>query len=315
MRFNPKARLDTGRVADAGGRRGGGGGGLGGGGGGMRLPGSVAGGGGVVGVIVIVVFVLIQVLGGGGGGAGGGGLGGGSLDSTRFNDTGRYTSCKTGEDANKSADCARVAVENSLYDFWGDTLGPDFRAVDRIVTFTGEIGTGCGGASSAVGPFYCPSDERIYLDSGFFDEVLEKQLGGPDGGFVEPYVLAHEYGHHISNLTGDIGKVKGDTGPQSSGVRLELQADCYAGMWARAATRTEDAGGTVLFDSLTDKDIDLALEAAAAVGDDRIQERTQGQVTEESWTHGSAKQRQTWFRTGYEKGSVEACDTFSAGRV
>ena len=247
--------------------------------------------------------------------AGGGGLGGASLDSSRFSDTGRYTSCKTGEDANKSADCARVAVENSLYDFWGDTLGSDFRPAERIVTFTGEISTGCGGASSAVGPFYCPTDEQIYLDSGFFDEVLEKELGGPDGGFVEPYVLAHEYGHHISNLTGDIRKVKGDTGPQSTGVRLELQADCYAGMWARAATQTEDADGVTLFASLTDEDIDLALEAAAAVGDDRIQERTQGQVTEESWTHGSAAQRQKWFRTGYEQGSMDACDTFSAGRV
>ncbi len=307
MRFNPKARLDTGRVSDAGGG--------GGGGGGIRLPGAVAGGGGVVGVIVLVVFVLIQVLGGGGSGGGGGGLGGGSLDSSRFTDTGRYASCKTGEDANKSADCARVAVENSLYDFWTDELGSDFRPAERIVTFTGEISTGCGGASSAVGPFYCPTDERIYLDSGFFDDVLEKQLGGPDGGFVEPYVLAHEYGHHISNLTGDIGKVKGDTGPQSSGVRLELQADCYAGMWARAATRTEDADGNVLFASLTDEDIDLALEAAAAVGDDRIQERTQGQVQEESWTHGSADQRQKWFRTGYEQGDFDSCDTFGARTV
>lgn len=306
MRFNPKARLDTGRVSDAGGG--------GGGGGGIRLPGGVAGGGGVVGVIVLVVFVLIQVIGGGSGG-GGGGLGGGGLDASRFSDTGRYDSCKTGEDANKSADCARVAVENSLYDFWGDQLGSDFRPAEQIVTFTGQINTGCGGASSAVGPFYCPSDERIYLDSGFFDEVLDKQLGGPDGGFVEPYVLAHEYGHHISNLTGDIGKVRGDTGPQSSGVRLELQADCYAGMWARAATETEDADGNVLFASLTQEDIDLALEAAAAVGDDRIQERTQGQVQEESWTHGSAKQRQTWFRTGYEASSMDACDTFGASRV
>ena len=306
MRFNPKARLDTGRVSDAGGG--------GGGGGGIRLPGAVAGGGGVVGVIVVVVFILIQVLGGGGSG-GGGGLGGSALDSSRFSDTGRYSSCQTGEDANKSADCARVAVENSLYDFWSDELGSDFRAADQIVTFTGQISTGCGGASSAVGPFYCPSDERIYLDSGFFDEVLERQLGGPDGGFVEPYVLAHEYGHHISNLRGRLGDVRGDTGPQSSGVRLELQADCYAGMWARSAAETEDAAGVSLFASLTDEDIDLALEAAAAVGDDRIQERTQGQVTEESWTHGSAEQRQKWFRIGYEQGSLDACDTFSAGTV
>ena len=151
----------------------------------------------------VVVFVAIQLFSGGGGGL----TGGSGLDASRFTDTGRYTGCKTGEDANKSADCARVAVENSLYDFWGDTLGGDFRPVDSINTFEGQISTGCGGADSSVGPFYCPTDEKIYLDSGFFDDVLEKQLGGPDGGFVEAYVLAHEYGHHISNLFGKMGEV------------------------------------------------------------------------------------------------------------
>jgi uncharacterized protein len=319
MRFNPKARLDQSRVRDAG--RGSGGGGLGGGlgggrGGGIPIPGGVAGGGGVVGIIVVVVFVLVQVLGGGGSGGGLGGVGSGGLDASRFSDSERYADCQTGEDANRSADCARVAVENSLYDFWSDTLGDDFRPAQEIVTFTGSIQTGCGGATSAVGPFYCPGDERIYLDSGFFDEVLEKQLGGPDGGFVEPYVLAHEYGHHISNLLGSLGQVRTqETGPQSPGVRLELQADCFAGLWARAATQTEDADGNVLFAELTDGDIRLAQEAAAAVGDDRIQQRTQGQVTEESWTHGSAEQRTRWFDTGFNGDSVDDCDTFAARRV
>ncbi len=312
MRFNPKARLDRGRVADAG--RSSGGGGLGGGGSRMPVPGGLAGGGGVVGIIVIVVFVAIQIFGGGSGG-GLGSVGGSSLDASRLSDTGRYAECQTGADANDSPDCARVAVENSLYDFWGDTLGGDFRAVDKVVTFAGSIDTGCGGATSEVGPFYCPTDQRIYLDSGFFDDVLEKQLGGPDGGFVEPYVLAHEYGHHISNLIGTIGQVTGDTGPQSTGVRLELQADCFAGMWARAAKQTEDVDGNVLFDQLTQSDIDLALEAAAAVGDDRIQQKTQGQVNEESWTHGSAEQRQRWFDTGFTRGTMQACDTFGADRV
>ncbi len=306
MRFNPKARLDRGRVSDAGrSRGGGGGGGLGGAGARLPIPGGLAGGGGVVGVIVVIVFVAIQLFSGGGT----------PLDASRFSDSGRYAECETGEDANNSSDCARVAVENSLYDFWGDTMGGDFEAADRIVTFEGDISTGCGGASSAVGPFYCPTDRRIYLDSGFFDDVLEKQLGGPDGGFVEPYVLAHEYGHHISNLLGTLGNVTGGTGPQSGGVRLELQADCFAGMWARSATETEDADGNVLFSSLTQDDIDLALEAAAAVGDDRIQEKTQGQVNEESWTHGSAEQRQKWFSIGYDQGSIDACDTFGADTV
>ena len=311
MRFNPKARLDTSRVGDAG--RGSGGGGR---GGGMSLPGGVAGGGGVIGTIIVIVFIAIQVFSdNGGGGVGGVGNGaGGGLDASRLSDSERYASCKTGADADKSPDCARVAVENSLRDFWGDTI-QDFRPADRIVTFTGSISTGCGGADSSVGPFYCPSDERIYLDSEFFDDVLERQLGGPDGGFVEPYVLAHEYGHHISNLLGTMTNVTGDTGPQSSGVRLELQADCFAGMWARAATSTEDADGNVLFAELTQDDIDLALEAAASVGDDRIQKKTQGQVNEESWTHGSAANRQKWFKIGYDQGSVDACDTFSVAKV
>ncbi|WP_309648316.1 neutral zinc metallopeptidase [Nocardioides sp.] len=312
MRFNPKARLDTSRTRDAGRSSGGRSGGS-----RLPIPGGIGGGsiGGVV--LLVILFVIgraagIDILGGGGSG---GGLGGGGLDSSRFTDTGRYSSCKTGEDANTSADCARVAVENSLFDYWTDELGGRFEPEEGLVTFTGSVDTGCGAASSDVGPFYCPPDRTIYLDSGFFDQVLEDQLGGPDGGFVEAYVLAHEYGHHIQNLLGAMGQVRTQQGPQSDAVRLELQADCYAGMWTRSASRTEDASGEVLFSSLTQQDIDLALEAAASVGDDRIQQKTQGQVTEESWTHGSAEQRQTWFETGFEQGSLEACDTFAASRV
>jgi uncharacterized protein len=308
VRFNPKARLDRSRVRDAGR-----GSSRSGGNRSMAIPGGVAGGGGVIGLLVVIVFVAIQVFGSGDGG--GTSPASSTYDASRFADSERYAGCETGADANESSDCARVAVENSLYDFWSDTLGDEFEPEEAIVTFTGSVDTGCGGATSAVGPFYCPTDRTIYLDTGFFDEVLEKQLGGPDGGFVEPYVLAHEFGHHISNLQGNLGKVRGDTGPQSSGVRLELQADCYAGLWARGATTTEDADGNVLIEELTDDDIRLALEAAAAVGDDRIQEQTGGQVTPETWTHGSAEQRQTWFRTGYEGGSVEDCDTFGASRV
>ncbi|MCD4525844.1 neutral zinc metallopeptidase [Nocardioides sp. cx-173] len=315
MRFNPKARLDTSRMRDAGrGTRGGGRGG----GRGLPIPGGI-GGGGIGGVVLLVVlFVVAQcsgvdILGGGGGGGTGGS--GSAFDTSRMADTGRYAKCEDGNDANEDKDCQRVAVENSLYQFWSEELGEEFQPQQGLVTFSGSVETGCGGATSDVGPFYCPPDQTIYLDSTFFDQVLEDQLGGPDGGFVEAYVLAHEYGHHIQNLLGAMGKVRTQQGPQSDAVKLELQADCYAGMWTRAATQTEDRDGNVLFSSLTDEDIRLALEAAAAVGDDRIQSKTQGQVTEESWTHGSAEQRQRWFEVGLSEGSLQACDTFDGRRV
>ncbi|WP_370248577.1 neutral zinc metallopeptidase [Nocardioides sp.] len=313
MRFNPKARLDSSRVHDAGRGGGRGGGGLGGAlgsGRGLPLPGGL--GGGVGGFVVLALVVVVYLLQNSGGGAGGSGA---AYDTGRFTDTGRYAGCTTGEDANASADCARVAVENSLDDFWSTTLGDRFAPIEGLTTFEGSISTGCGGASSDVGPFYCPSDRSIYLDDGFFVDVLQGELDGPAGAFVEPYVLAHEYGHHISNLLGTMGQVTGDTGPQSSGVRLELQADCFAGLWAAHATTTEDAEGQVLLLDLTDEDIALAIEAAKAVGDDYIQRRTGGRVDEEVWTHGSSAQRRDWFERGFAGDSIRDCDTFGAGRV
>jgi predicted metalloprotease len=315
MRFNPKARLDRGQVSDGG--RGGGRGGGGMGGGGMRIPmpGGTKAGGGIGGILVIILFVVLtQCVGGGGGLPGGSGLDPSQLQDAG-EDSGRYDDCKTGADANESTDCARVAVVNSIQDFWEGELpsaaGVEY-AMSETHTFTGQTGTGCGAASSQVGPFYCPQDDTVYLDTGFFDEVLEQQLGGPDGGFVEAYVIGHEYGHHIQDLTGTMGQVRTQQGPDSDAVRLELQADCYAGMWARSATQTEDDSGEVLIAELTDEDIRLAIEAAETVGDDRIQRKTSGRVNPEGWTHGSAEQRQRWFTVGYESGDYRACDTFSA---
>ncbi len=320
MRFNPKARLNTGRVSDRG--RGGGGGGFGGGGMRMPIPGGTAAGGGIGGVIIVILFlVLTQCVGGGGGGFPGGNTSGSGLDTGRFDgqDSERYANCKTGEDANQSEDCARVAVENSLHVVWSETLpeqsGTTFRAAEQLATFTGGVQTACGGADAAVGPFYCPGDESIYLDTTFFEDVLEKQLSGPSGDFVEPYVLAHEYGHHIQNVTGQMGKVRTQQGPESDAVRLELQADCYAGLWARAATSTEDESGVALIAELTQQDIEQAISAAKAVGDDRIQDRTTGRVNPKEWTHGSAEQRVRWFTTGYESGSYDDCDTFAASSL
>ena len=159
-----------------------------------------------------------------------------------------------------------------------------------------------------------PRATTVYLDLSFFEQ-LTSQLGAKGGDAAEAYVLAHEYGHHVQNVLGYMSRVRTQPGPTSDAVRLELQADCLAGMWTRSATRTEDASGQVLISELTDEDIRLALEAASAVGDDRIQQRTQGQVTEESWTHGSAEQRTRWFRVGLERGTLDACDTFAASRL
>ncbi|MAS54568.1 MAG: peptidase [Pimelobacter sp.] len=313
MRFNPKSRLDRSRVSDAGrGRSAGRSRGRSASSGGMPIPGGAVGGGGIAGLViaVVVIFLVSQA----GDDVPGMGTDSG-YDAGAFTDTGRYDGCRTGEDANASADCARVAVENSLTDFWADELGSRFRPEEAIVTFSGGIDTACGGASSDTGPFYCSADETIYLDDAFFDDVLAGALDGPRGAFVEPYVLAHEYGHHISYLIGTLGKVTGEKGPQSSGVRLELQADCFAGVWTKHATETEDAEGNVLLLELSQADIDTALAAAKAVGDDYIQRQSGRRVDEEVWTHGSSEQRRTWFMTGYDQGSMEACDTFGADRV
>jgi predicted metalloprotease len=318
MRFNPKARLDSGQVSGSGG---GGGGGL--GGGGTRIPipsGRTGGVGGVI--LLIVLFVVSQCLGvdliGGGGGGGGGTLG---LDATQLQGakgtSDAYAHCKTGADAEKDHNCGRVAVVNSIQDFWQDTL-PQAAGVDyqpaTTRTFSGQISTGCGQASSAVGPFYCPAqgDMSVYLDPNFFDQVLEGQLGGPDGSFVEWYVLGHEYGHHIQNLTGQMSNVRTQQGEGSDAVKLELQADCYAGMWTRAAVSTDDESGEPLFvEGPNDEDLRLAIEAAAAVGDDHIQKVTQGRVDPGSWTHGSSDQRIEAFRAGYERGDYNHCDVWS----
>ncbi|CAM3787722.1 KPN_02809 family neutral zinc metallopeptidase [Nocardioides zeicaulis] len=311
MRFNPKARLDTSRVSD-GGRGSGGGGGM-----RMPIPGGTRAGGGV-GVLIIVVlfFIVSQCAGGGGGLPSPGGIDPQSSgsDASRMDDSARYDNCKTGADANSDEDCARVAVENSLYNFWSQQFDSGFTPA-TLRTFSGAVDTGCGQASSQVGPFYCPNDQKIYLDTTFFDDVLEGQLGGKGGDFVEPYVIGHEYGHHIQNLMGTMSKVKTQQGPESDAVRLELQADCYAGLWTKAATGTTDQDGVAIFDGLDEADISEALDAAKTVGDDRIQQQAGQRVDPEGWTHGSSEERMRWFMKGYQDGTIESCDTFSASSL
>ena len=312
MRFNPKADISKGRVGDAGG------GGGGGGGGGMRipLPGGTRAGGGIGGVIIIILFIVLQQCAGGGSGGSSTGVDPQGQGQAQGNpqgldeDSDRYSNCKTGADANTDVDCARKAVAFSLEKFWATTLpeqGDTEFTPSQIITFSGAVQTGCGQASSQVGPFYCPADQKIFLDTTFFADVLEKQLGGQGGDFVEPYVLGHEYGHHIQNLMGTMGRVRTQKGPDSDAVRLELQADCYAGMWTRDAS---DGDGILV--ELDDGDIAEAVDSAKTVGDDRIQQKSGQGVDPEGWTHGSSEQRMAWFMTGYEQGSLAACDTFAA---
>jgi predicted metalloprotease len=282
----------------------------------IPIPGGTKAGGGIGGILIIVLFIVLTQCVGGNTDT----LPDTGMDTSRMagTDTGRYAHCKTGADAERSTDCARVAVENSLYNFWSQAL-PDQAGVrfqdESMQTFSGATSTGCGDATSDVGPFYCPVDQTIYLDTTFFADVLQQQLNGPSGAFVEPYVIAHEYGHHIQNLMGTMGRVQTQKGPNSDSVRLELQADCYAGIWAKNATSTDTAEGEPLIVGLTDQDIQQAIEAAKAVGDDRIQQQTTGRVSQEQWTHGSAAARVRWFQTGYTKGTLEACDTFAPATV
>jgi predicted metalloprotease len=217
--------------------------------------------------------------------------------------------CQTGEDANENLDCRMKGAAASLEEFWSNTL--DGATPTEIALFTGGVDTGCGGATSAVGPFYCPRDQVIYIDTAFFDQ-LKTQFGSSGGPLAQLYVVGHEWGHHIQNITGVMNNLDlQTTGPTSDGVRLELQADCFAGAWIAGASTTLDDSGTPYLEPPTQDQIRDALSAAAAVGDDNIQEQTQGQVQPETWTHGSSDARQKWFLVGYEQGA-NACDTFGA---
>jgi uncharacterized protein len=274
-------------------------------------------GGGGLGLVGVLVLVLFQVLGGGGGGGTGAALGqlGGQLGGLGEGQTADNTQleqqCRTGADANESLDCAVVADIESIQDYWSGALGPDYRPTDTVF-FNGSVQTSCGGATSGSGPFYCPGDQLVYIDLSFFD-TLQQQFGAEGGLFVNAYVIAHEYGHHVQNLLGINQQVTpGETGPASGTVRLELQADCFAGTWANHAETVPDESGQPLIAEITQDDIDRALDAAARIGDDFIQQNLGGgTVDQDAFTHGSSEQRQRWFTTGYETGDPAQCDTFA----
>ncbi len=221
----------------------------------------------------------------------------------------------TAEEANTDRACRLSATAQALDTYWAAQLGGGGEQVPvpDVVEFQDATTTGCGQASASTGPFYCPPDQTIYLDLGFYD-VLESQFGASDGPLAEMYVTAHEYGHHVQNITGVMEQSdRSATGASSDSVKVELQADCYAGMWVgEAATTVDPDTGTTFLEPITAQQLADALSAAEAVGDDHIQQASGGQVDPHTWTHGSSEQRQQWFTTGYEQGTLEACDTFAA---
>jgi uncharacterized protein len=286
MTFNPNAKINGSKVS----RRG-------------RNTGLAVGGGGIGVLLLVLLGPLLGVdvtgLMGDPGGAG-----------TSLPDTSEsFQQCRTGADANENLDCRMAGAALSIDAYWArDSSVPDYHS-PQFRLFTGSTTTGCGMASSATGPFYCPTDESIYLDTGFFDE-LRNRFGASGGPLAQMYVVAHEWGHHIQNISGIMdGLDLRDTGPASDSVRLELQADCFAGAWAGSASTVPDESGTPFLQPVTRQQVGDALNAASVIGDDRIQQKSNGQVNSESWTHGSSAQRQHWFETGFTEGSG-ACTTF-----
>lgn len=295
MDFNPNANIEADVRSASGGSSGGGGG---------RGGGIVVGG---VGGLILLVLTLLF----------GGNIGdvlGGSSQSASNQTTVSTTQCKTGADIQTNRECRWSAYVRSIQDFWSSEMTGYTNA--PLVTFTGQINTGCGTASSEVGPFYCPNDKTVYIDTSFADQLLQ-QLGAQSTTLAEAYIVAHEYGHHVQDLTGQMAKAQSggnQTGPTSNSVRLELQADCYAGVWLHNAVANQDTAGAILT-GINQADINSVSDAAQAVGDDRIQQASQGHVSPESWTHGSAKMRHYWLAMGFKTGNPSSCDTFSTNNL
>ena len=308
MRYREGGDIDLSNVQDRRGR--GGGGGFGGLGSGGRRRGVAVGGGGL-GLVGLVVIVLFQVLGGSGGDVAAlGGLAG-LGQGEQADNSALERACQDSGAANTSVDCAVAADIESIQDYWTGVLGDRYVPTDTVF-FQGQVQTDCGGASSGSGPFYCPGDSQVYIDLSFFDQ-LQTQFGAEGGLFVNAYVIAHEYAHHVQNLLGINQQVTpGESGPTSGTVRLELQADCFAGAWANHAETVPDESGAPLIAEINSDDIDRALDAAGRIGDDFIQENLGGgQVDQDAFTHGSSEQRRLWFTRGYETGDPAQCDTFA----
>jgi uncharacterized protein len=299
MEFDDQ-RVDVSGVSD---RRGSGGG----------LGRGVAIGGGGLGLVGVIVVLLLQLLGGGAGGGGGfdltqlapGTVTGGAPDESQEQLAER---CNSEGAIEQYDDCYLIKVYNETDEVWSEELatrGAEYRP-PGLTFFTQAVNTGCGQASSQVGPFYCPPDENIYIDIEFLEQL--QQRFGADGRYAQAYIMAHEFGHHLQTILGVEPQVRQAQQANPSqqndlSVRLELQADCFAGVWGRLA---DDRGNV----TITRAELTQALEAAAAVGDDRIQEAATGRVDPESFTHGSSQQRQEWYTRGFDTGDIQQCDTF-----
>ena len=262
------------------------------------MPGMSLGiGGGGLGLVAIVVLVLLNS-----------GVFGGGLDVRNVPNLGGGAPGSGDPEADGKLVDFMSFVLDDAQGFWSDTFQEADRTYERaeLVIFTGATNSGCGGATSDIGPHYCPADQRIYLDLDFFKELRDR-FGAP-GDFAQAYVLAHEIAHHVQNELGisdDVHRSQQNDREQANelSVRLELQADCFAGVWAFTTYERS---------LLESGDLEEGLDAAAAIGDDRIQRETTGRIDRESWTHGSSEQRVRWFKNGYEDGDPNVCDTFSA---
>jgi len=240
-----------------------------------------------------------------------GGLGGSDGSGPVSTPGARGTPTENAQDPEKEMVSFVSFVFDDVQKTWKDTFaqGNERYQTSRLVLFRGRTQSGCGTGQAAMGPFYCPRDQRVYIDLSFYQEL--KQRFGAPGDFAQAYVIAHEVGHHVQHLLGYEEKVQrgargSQEGADSLSVRLELQADCLAGAWAHATGQRQ---------LLEEGDLDEALRAAAAIGDDRLQQQSSGTVSPETWTHGSSAQRARWFKRGYETGNVQGCDTFAASKL
>lgn len=295
MTFNENSDISGGKVSRRGPSRG------------VKMGGGIGGG---AALLAIVGFLIAQFTGvdvsGITNGLAGGGLRSGTVDTSGD----EALSC-TAAQANTDENCRIQGAAASLDTYWASQV-KGYTSPAGIVIFDQRTQTGCGAATTDVGPFYCPSDQTIYIDPAFYDE-LQQKFGDTAGPLAQLYVVGHEWGHHIQNITGRMsGLDLQKPGAASDSVRLELQADCYAGAWIGDASTNTDANGQTFLRPATPSEITDALNAAAAVGDDHIQEAVQGSVSPESFTHGTSAQRQRWFNTGLT-GSPSSCDTFAVG--